>query len=228
MTNAITSELRGRWVLGISGASGMPYALKLMDVLSTLCSELHVVISDAALRVFQEEHYVQGKIVSEKISRTHLTAHKLIGRPQKNITFYNPKDIGASIASGSYPVDGMVVVPCSMGTLGAIANGLCSNLMHRAADVVLKEGRKLVIVPRETPLSLIHLENMTKLARCGAQIVPAMPGFYHQPEDLSQLVDMMVMKILDQMGYTADLVKRWGKDNADPEQTPVILELNRG
>ena len=106
----------------------------------------------------------------------------------------------------------MVIVPCTMGTLAAVANGICDNLVQRAADVTLKEGRKLIMVPRETPLSAIHLENMLKLSRAGVRMVPAMPGFYHQPQSIDQLVDMMVMKILDQMGIHRDLVQRWGHD----------------
>ena len=134
---------------------------------------------------------------------------------------YNVKDIGARIASGSALFSGMVVVPCSMGTLGAISSGLCQNLIHRAADVTLKEGRKLILVPRETPLSAIHLENMLKLSRIGAVILPAMPGFYHQPVAISDLVDMLVMKILDQMGLSSNLVTRW-KEHEDPESVPHL------
>jgi 4-hydroxy-3-polyprenylbenzoate decarboxylase len=147
---------------------------------------------------------------------------KLCGRDADNVYFYNPRDIGAKIASGSALFDGMVIVPCTMGTLGAIAHGICDNLIHRAADVTLKEGRKLVIVPRETPLSAIHLENMLSLTRVGARIVPAMPGFYHQPAQISDLVDMMVMKIFDQMGIRTDLVQRW-KEHEKPTSSQKVV-----
>ncbi len=118
----------------------------------------------------------------------------------------------APVASGSNPADAMVVCPCTMGTLAAIAQGLSDNLIERAADVMLKEGRKLVLVPRETPFSAIHLENMLKLARLGAVILPANPGFYHQPETVGDLVDYVVARVLDQVGVPHRLMARWGED----------------
>ncbi len=221
---ALKSLSSGRWVLAMTGASGIPYALRLLEVLFDLCEEVHVVVSDAAIRVMHEEHKRKGSS-GRKLSRSQLSTEELIGRPDRNgkVIFHSPNDIGASIASGSHPCDGMVIVPCSMSTLAAVSNGLASNLIHRAADVVLKENRKLIIVPRETPLSLIHLENMTKVVRCGATLIPAMPGFYHQPTEIQDLVDMLVMKILDQMGYSLDLVQRWGK--AAEEDTSVKLSM---
>ena len=205
------------WIVGVTGASGMPYSLKLLDVLEQVCDEVHVVFSEAALRVLQEE---EGK----KLKPSRLSSEALIDRESDKLFFYDNKDIGAAIASGSFLTNGMVIVPCSMGTLGAVSNGLCQNLIHRAADVVLKEGRELVIVPRETPLSAIHLENMLKLSRMGTRVVPAMPGFYQQPESLSDLVDMMVMKILDQMGIHRELVPRWGRDK-ETRKERAALEL---
>ncbi len=192
-----------RWIIGLSGASGGRYALRLLEVLRDTEVELHIVVSDAALRVLAEEEGI-------KVSSGKLSAKKLIGTAADNFVFYNLKDIGAAIASGSFVVEGMVVVPCSMFTLAAIANGTGCNLLHRAADVVLKEGRKLIMVPRETPLSAIHLENMLKLARLGVCVLPAMPGFYHQPKTVEDLVDMLVLKITDMMGLGLGLVKRWG------------------
>lgn len=180
----------------------MRYALRLLDVLESHNVFLHVVMSEAALRVLAEEE-------DKKLSSTHPSLEQLIGRASERVTFYPPKDIGAAIASGSFPVSGMVVCPCSMDTVAAIANGISMNLLQRAADVTLKERRPLILVPRETPLSAIHLENMLKLARLGVAIVPAMPGFYHKPHSIEQLIDMQVMKIADQMGITISIAKRW-------------------
>jgi len=119
-------------------------------------------------------------------------------------------DFTAPIASGSYPTEGMIIIPCSMGTLGAVASGLSQNLIHRAADCTIKEGRKLVLVPRETPLSAIHLENMLRLAQAGATIMPANPGFYDNPTRVEDIVDFMVARVLDHLGVPHTLVKRWG------------------
>ena len=193
-----------RWIIGVTGASGIRYALRLLDVLATFGVEQHVIFSDAALRVLKDEEGVA-------LSHARLSPKTLFGRNAEGLVFHNPRDIGAAVASGSFDVQGMVVCPCSMGTLASIAHGLSQNLVHRAADVTLKEGRRLVIVPRETPLSAIHLQNMLTLASLGASIVPAMPGFYHRPKSLEEIVDMQVMKILDQMGIRSDLVSRWGE-----------------
>lgn len=202
------------WVIGVTGASGLCYATRLIEVMAEVNHDLHVIFSDAALRVLSEEE-------NRKISQRRLAKELFPDQQYDNITWHNPNDIGASIASGSVSTEGMVIVPCSMGTLAAAVNGLSQNLIHRAADVTLKEGRKLILVPRETPLSEIHLENMLKLSRARARIVPAMPGFYHQPSEIRDLVDMMVMKILDQMGIRVDLVERWKSlesvnDNVEP------------
>jgi 4-hydroxy-3-polyprenylbenzoate decarboxylase len=192
------------WVVGITGASGMPYALRLLDLLEQVCREVHVVFSDSAFRVLHEEQGV-------KLKPARLSAEALIGRPSDRLVFYDHSNIGAAIASGSFLTEGMVVIPCSMSTLGAIARGTGTNLVHRAADVTLKEGRRLIIVPRETPLSPVHLENMLLLSRMQVGIVPAMPGFYQKPKTLQELIDMMVMKVLDQMGIHRNLVPRWGE-----------------
>jgi len=191
-----------RWIIGITGASGMRFVLRMLEVLSQDNFELHVVISDAGIRVLDEE---EGIRVGSDFSN-------LLSEKKENIIFHKSKDIGASIASGTFKNEGMVICPCSMSTVGAIANGLSMNLVHRAAEVTLKEKRSLVIVPRETPLSLIHLKNLTVLSEAGVSIVPAMPGFYHKPKTIEELVDMMVMKILDVMKINSDLVSRW-KEN---------------
>jgi 4-hydroxy-3-polyprenylbenzoate decarboxylase len=199
-----------RWIIGITGASGTVYARKLVAALIDHVPQisLEVVISDAAFRVMREEENVL-------VPARSLTAKGLFGRDSAAVTFHNNRDIGASIASGSYPVRGMVIAPCSMGTLAAISAGLGDNLIRRAADVTLKESRPLLLVPRETPLSSIHLENMLALSRCGARIIPAMPGFYHLPATIDELTDLLVMKIGDQMGYSLPLAGRWKAEEPD-------------
>jgi 4-hydroxy-3-polyprenylbenzoate decarboxylase len=164
-----------------------------------------VVFSDAALRVLNDEEGIA-------VSSASVSLEKLCGISADNVTFYNCKDIGARIASGSMLTSGMVLIPCSMATLGALAHGIPSHLVHRAADVTMKEGRPLIVVPRETPLSAIHIENMLTLARCGVKIVPAMPAFYNRPASVEQLVDQFVMKVLDSMGVRHSLGRRWKED----------------
>lgn len=185
----------------------MRYALRLLKALGEHenIHEVHVVISEAGHRVLYEEEDI-------KLSSANLSEKSLIDGDSGKLIFHNPKDIGASIASGSFQVDGMVIIPCSMSTLGSIAHGIPQNLLHRAADVVLKENKRLILVPRETPLSAIHLENMLKLSRLGVVMLPAMPGFYHKPQTINELIDMQVMKVLDCMGISNDLVKRWGQE----------------
>ena len=188
------------WVIGVTGASGVVYAKRLIEVFVRELPDLFldVVVSEAAKRVFREEEGIACRLSKD-----------LFEINSDRVSFHSNKDIGASIASGSYKSQGMLVIPCSMATLSAISHGYSANLIHRTADVTIKEKRKLILVPRETPLSVIHLENMLKLARLGVEIVPAMPGFYHQPASLDDLVDMLVMRVSDQMGYKLDLVKRW-------------------
>jgi 4-hydroxy-3-polyprenylbenzoate decarboxylase len=193
---------RSVWVVGVTGGSGVRYALRLLQVLPQLVDEVHVVFSEAAIRVLNDEEEIAT-------SASNLTLEKLCGVSAQNVTFYNCRDIGARIASGSMRTSGMVVIPCSMSTLGALAHGIPSHLVHRAADVTMKEGRPLIIVPRETPLSAIHLENMLKLARCGVRVVPAMPAFYNRPTSVEQMVDQFVMKVLDSMGIDHSLGQRW-------------------
>ena len=190
------------WVVGVTGASGVRYALRLLQVLPLLVREVHVVFSEAALRVLHDEEGIG-------INPSALSAEKLLGIEAPNVTFYNPRDIGARVASGSMLTTGMVVIPCSMATLGAIAHGIPTHLVHRAADVAMKENRPLILVPRETPLSPIHLENMLKLSKYGVRIVPAMPAFYHRPKSVEDMIDQFVMKVLDSMGVPHSLGSRW-------------------
>ena len=191
-----------RWIVGVTGASGVRYALRLLQVLPALVQEVHVVFSDAALRVLNDEEELA-------INTASLCYEKICGSSADNVTFYNARDIGARIASGSMLTTGMVIIPCSMATLGALAHGIPTHLVHRAADVTIKEGRKLIIVPRETPLSQIHLNNLLILSRCGVTIVPAMPAFYNRPQSVEELVDQFVMKVLDSMGVPHSLGSRW-------------------
>jgi 4-hydroxy-3-polyprenylbenzoate decarboxylase len=197
---------RSVWVVGVTGASGVCYARRLLEVLPGLVDEVHVVFSEAALRVLNDEEGIA-------LSASTLSYEKLYGVRAENVTFYNCRDIGARIASGSMLTSGMVVIPCSMSTLGAIAHGIPTHLVHRAADVAMKEGRPLLIVPRETPLSPIHMENMLTLSRYGVKIVPAMPGFYNRPQSVAELVDQFVMKVLDSMGVQHSLGRRWKEDS---------------
>jgi 4-hydroxy-3-polyprenylbenzoate decarboxylase len=167
--------------------------------------QVNLVVSGPGRRVIADELDITapdgGQMVAE-----------MIGRPSTKVVVFHPGDIGAAIASGSYPVDAMVIIPCSSSTLGTIASGSCRNLLHRAADVCLKEGRRLVLVPRETPLSTIHLENMLKLRQAGAMIVPAMPAFYHRPADIAALVDHFVYRVMDHLGLAHSQETVWQGD----------------
>ena len=212
--------LTGKWTIGVTGASGMPYALRLLNVLAqhSDVTELHIIFSEAALRVLQEEEGL-------KLSSSSLNSQSLLGISSSKLRFFNPRDIAAPVASGSFKTDGMVIIPCSMATLGAVANGMPQNLIHRAADVNIKEQRKLILVPRETPLSAIHLENMLKLSRMSVAMLAAMPGFYHKPQSLKEMIDMMVLKVLDAMGIDNNLIKRWGDE--DKSELKVLKRINQ-
>lgn len=193
------------YVVGISGASGAVYGVRLVQVLSELGYGVSLVISDAARLVIREEL----GIALGSLNQTH-DLEKLFEPPVlERVTLYPNKDLTAPIASGSFPTQGMVIIPCSTGTLGHLASGATANLMHRAAECTLKEGRRLVIVPREAPLSVIHLENLLKLARAGVRVVPASPGFYSGAQTLRDLVDFVVGKVLDVMGVPHALYPRW-------------------
>lgn len=182
-----------RVVLAVTGASGMPYAVRLAQALAgTPSVEPHLIISRAAEKVLDIE------------------GGSDLGEWTKGCIVHAPEDITAPPASGSWKHDGMIVCPCSMKTLATVANGYGEGLLHRAADVTLKEGRKLVLVPRETPLGIIHLENMLRAARAGAVILPACPGFYHGPDSMEALADFVAGKVLDQLDIPHELYKRWG------------------
>lgn len=190
------------WIIAFTGASGVCYGRRLIDAIPD-DQPLDIVISESAYRVMQDEEGLE-------LSSGRVSTELLIGRARPNVRFHNNKNIGSTLASGSQRFAGMVVVPCSMKSLAAIAHGYSDDLVHRAADVTLKEGRKLILVPRETPLSVIHLENMLTLARIpGVTIMPAMPGFYQSPKSISDLVDGVVQRILDHMNISAEISARW-------------------
>jgi len=190
--------------LGITGASGAPYAARLLEALSAADCEIGVCASSAGIEVLATELYGNARL-----SRDETLARLLEHAP--NATVYEPNDWRSPYASGSARVDAYVVCPCSMGTLGTVASGAMQNLVHRAASVALKEERRLVLMPRETPLSAIHLRNMLTLREAGATILFLAPGFYHGSETVEQLVDFVVARALDQLGLEHTLAKRWGQ-----------------
>jgi 4-hydroxy-3-polyprenylbenzoate decarboxylase len=193
-------------VVAMTGASGAPYAVRLLQVLSRFERMIHLTISNSAVQVLREELGLEVSLESPQPAFAGVAPDRLI--------YHHYQDFNASIASGSFPTAGMVVIPCSMSTLGAIAAGATSNLITRAADVHLKERRKLIVVPRETPLSLIHLENMVKVTRAGGVVLPAMPGWYHRPRQIRDLIDFVVARVCDQLGIQNALVRRWGAPSA--------------
>jgi len=207
-----------RIVLAITGASGSVYGVRLLDVLLQHDVEVHLTISPAATQVFDRE---MGQQLNLEVLEPPQLFESLTYWPESGqnhrgkLIYHQHRDYNAGIASGSFPTDGMVICPCSMGTLASLAHGISTNLIHRAADVHLKERRKLVVVPRETPLGSIQLDNMKTLSDAGAVILPAMPGFYHQPQSLADLVDFIVGRICDQLGVDNALMSRWGSDSDD-------------
>jgi 4-hydroxy-3-polyprenylbenzoate decarboxylase len=194
-----------RVFLGITGASGAPYAARLLETLAAADVELGVCASSAGVEVLATELYGNARL-----SRDETLARMLEHAHGGHVTVYEPNDWQAPYASGSAKVDAYVVCPCSMGTLGTIASGAMDNLIHRAASVALKEERKLVLMPRETPLSTIHLRNMLTVREAGATVLFLAPGFYHAPESLDDLVDFIVARALDLLGLDVALTKRWG------------------
>ncbi|MCR8634463.1 UbiX family flavin prenyltransferase [Paenibacillus radicis (ex Xue et al. 2023)] len=201
------------WVIGITGASGAVYGVRLSRYLLSMGIHIHLLITDAGWRVLKEE-------LGWDVTKRKDTLEAQFGSyGPGTYQYHSIQDIGASTASGSFRTHGMVIVPCSMGTLSGIANGASDNLLERTADVMLKEGRPLILVPRETPLHAIHLENMLKLSRLGVRIIPAMPAFYQGPQTLDDMVDFMVGKVLDSMDVEHELYKRWGMSDEQYEQT---------
>ena len=196
-----------RIFLGITGASGARYAARLLEALTEADCEVGVCASAAGLEVIATELYGDARLSRDE-TLARFTEHVRPARSE--VTVCDPQDWRAPYASGSAKVDAYVICPCSMGTLGTIASGAMSNLIHRAASVALKEDRRLVLMPRETPLSTIHLENMLTVRRAGATVLFLAPGFYHGAESVDDLVDFMVARALDQLGLENALIRRWG------------------
>jgi 4-hydroxy-3-polyprenylbenzoate decarboxylase len=194
----VTAKPGAPVTFGITGASGAPYAVRLLRALNETATPTRLIVSSYGWRLLAEETGIDG-----------LDALKAATGDWSRVELYDSLDRGATPASGSAPSAGMVICPCSMGTLASIAAGTSRNLVERAADVALKERRPLIMVPRETPLSLVHLENMTRLTRAGAVIMPAAPGFYHRPKSIDDMVDFVVARILDHFGIEHRVGKRW-------------------
>ncbi len=202
--------------LAFTGASGLPIGLRLLECLIVARCRVRLVVSPAARCVAEEEAGLRFPEAPDDMARFFRERCHPAG---DQLRVFGHQDWRSPIASGSNCSDAMVVCPCSMGTLAAVAGGLSDNLIERAADVCLKERRPLVLVPRETPLSAIHLENMLKLARLGVVILPPVPGFYHRPQTASDLVDFIVARILDTLAIPYRLLPRWGDETARPEKT---------
>jgi flavin prenyltransferase len=193
-----------RIFLGVTGASGAPYAERLLHSLAAADCEIGLTASRSGLEVIATELYGDPSLPPAEV------LERFVGDASPRVTIYEDSDFRSPYASGSAKVDAYVVCPCSMATVGTLASGAMQNLIHRAASVAIKERRKLVLVPRETPLSSIHLRGLATLNEAGAVILFAAPGFYHRPESIGDLVDFVVARCLDQLGLDNPLAKRWG------------------
>ena len=191
-----------KFVVAICGASGSRYGLDLLRALVEAEQEVALVVSRGGARVLEVEEGI-------RVDPDAPDPEVLVPRHGGLVRGFPIQDVAAPFSSGTHPVAGMAVCPCSMGTLARVAHGISSNLLERAADVMLKERRKLVLVPRETPLSLVHLRNMTAVTEAGAVVLPASPGFYHGPKSVDDLVRHVVQKVLDQLGVPAERIRRW-------------------
>ena len=195
--------------LALTGASGMPYGIRLLECLLAAGCRVQLLYSQVAQIVARQE--MDLELPSRASDAQSMLRERYAALPGE-LNVYGRDEWFAPVASGSNAPDAMVVCPCTMGTLAAIAQGLASKLIERAADVVIKEGRKLILVPRETPFSAIHLENMLRLSRAGVVILPPSPGFYHRPQRVDDLVDFVVARILDQLAVPHALMQRWGDE----------------
>lgn len=200
-----TSDL----VLALTGASGAPYGIRLLEVMLRAGRTVHLVISPAACEVMERE-------LERTIDLDSFRLETLLGKDasefEGQVEYHHFRNFQAGIASGSFLTGGMAICPCSMGTVAAIAHGMSQNLIHRAADVHLKEQRKLILVPRETPLHLVQLRNLTMCAEAGAVVLPAMPAFYTRPTSLDDMVDFIVGRVCDQLGIDHQLFTRWSEE----------------
>jgi 4-hydroxy-3-polyprenylbenzoate decarboxylase len=194
-------------VVAITGASGAPYAVRLLEALVGAAQPVQLIVSDHGLRLLRTETDLTG--IDDLRARVGARGW------DEQVTVFDDADRGAAPASGSARNRGMVICPCSMGTIAAISQGTSRSLVERAADVALKERRPLVVVPRETPFSAIHLENMLRLTRAGAIVLPASPGFYHRPTRIDELVDFVVARVLDHLGVPHSIGRRWGDASSD-------------
>jgi 4-hydroxy-3-polyprenylbenzoate decarboxylase len=194
-------------VVAITGASGAPYAVRLLEALVAAAQPVQLIVSDHGLRLLRTETDLTG--IDDLRARVGARGW------DEQVTVFDDADRGAAPASGSARNRGMVICPCSMGTIAAISQGTSRSLVERAADVALKERRPLVVVPRETPFSAIHLENMLRLTRAGAIVLPASPGFYHRPTRIDELVDFVVARVLDHLGVPHSIGRRWGDASSD-------------
>jgi 4-hydroxy-3-polyprenylbenzoate decarboxylase len=195
-------------VLAMTGASGAPYGVRLLQVLLAAGRTVHLTLSPAAAEVI--EHELGRTVRLDRFVLADLFGGIELAAGPGQVQYHHYRDFQAGIASGSFLTGGMVVCPCSMGTVAAVAHGLSQNLIHRAADVHLKEKRKLVLVPRETPLHLLQLRNLVACAEAGAVVLPAMPAFYTRPRSLEDAVDFVVGRVCDQLGVEHGLLPRWG------------------
>jgi len=199
--------------LGVTGASGASLAQKTLQLLAedARVGKIHLVVTETGQRLFAEELSIASGDLKQFPAR-------LLGKPSAKIEVLSNKDVGASIASGSYEVDSMLVIPCSMGALSAIANGSCDDLVSRSADVMLKEGHKLILCIRDTPFSHIHLENMIRAQSAGAVIMPAVPSFYYHPKTIDDLVTQYVCRVLAQIGLVQDQMYRWTGSHSEAKK----------
>ena len=208
------SEPRPPIAVAITGASGAQYALRLLDCLIEQDRDVYLMVSQAGQVVMRMETELE---VPNRPQEAERFFTEYFGAEPGQVRVFGRQEWTAPVASGSNPPEAMVVCPCTTGTLASIAAGVSTNLIDRAADVMLKERRKLILVVRETPFSVIHLENMLRLAQAGATVMPANPGFYHRPASFDDIVDFMVARILDHLGVPHDLTPRWGAEPLEPD-----------
>jgi 4-hydroxy-3-polyprenylbenzoate decarboxylase len=201
-------------VVAFSGASGSPYGVRLVEVLLRAGRDVHLTVSPAAVEVLEAEAGRTVRLEADTFDPRELLG-PVEGLDLARLHYHHFRDFRAGIASGSFLTGGMAICPCSMGTLAAIAHGMSENLIHRAADVHLKERRKLVLVPRETPLGLVQLRNMVTVTEAGAVVLPAMPAFYTRPQNIVEMVDFVVGRVCDQLGVPHGLCPRWSEATED-------------